>query len=128
MNDYLENSVVELEAEGALFRWKNGKVVRAREFNNRMKSILERGGINMSEFAGYSLRRGGALSMALAGVPGRVHIRAVGRWKSYAYRIYIDLTEQEKLDAQVRTAKARSGSSWKSIIAACGGFMPNKAW
>ena len=126
-NDYLKNSVVELEAEGALFRWKNGKVVRAREFNSRMKSILEKGGINMNEFAGYSLRRGRALSMALAGVPDRV-IRAVGRWKSYAYRIYIDLTDQEKLDAQVRTARLRSSSSWRSIVVACGGFMPSEAW
>ena len=34
--------------------------------------------------------------MALCGVPDRV-IRAYGRWKSYAYRIYIDLTEREKI-------------------------------
>jgi hypothetical protein len=40
--------------------------------------------------------------MALCGVPDRV-IRAYGRWKSYAYRIYIDLTEKEK-------------TSWANVI------------
>ena len=37
--------------------------------------------------------------MALCGVPDRV-IRGYGRWKSYAYRIYIDLTHKEKLQWQ----------------------------
>ena len=81
----------------------------------------------MMEYAGFSLRRGGALSMALAGVPDRV-IRAVGRWKSYAYRIYIDLTEQEKVDAQLRAAKAQSKESWAAIMVRCGQFRPDQAW
>ena len=33
--------------------------------------------------------------MALCGVPDRV-IQVYGRWKSNAYRVYIDMTSQEK--------------------------------
>jgi hypothetical protein len=44
---------------------------------------------------GVSLRKGGALTMALCGVQDRV-IRGYGRWKSYSYRIYIDLTDYER--------------------------------
>jgi len=50
------------------------------------------------------LRRGGALTMALSGVPDRV-IRQAGRWKSYCYRTYIDLTMKEKSSWAKRVAK-----------------------
>ena len=124
---YLEGSVVELAPGEALFRWSNGKVVRAREFNKKMRAILERGGVSMDEYAGFSLRRGGALSMALAGVPDRT-IRAVGRWKSYAYRIYLDLTEQEKADAQLKAAHTQSEASWAKLVRRCGRYKPDEAW
>ena len=120
VTEYLNRSMVPIGQGDALFKWSNGKVVRAREFSKRLRAILERGGVSMKEYAGFSLRRGGALSMAL--------IRAVGRWKSYAYRIYIDLTEQEKVDAQLRAAKAQSKESWAAIMVRCGQFRPDQAW
>lgn len=45
--------------------------------------------------SGISLRKGGALTLALCGVPDRV-TQALGRWKSNAYRVYVDMTGQEK--------------------------------
>ena len=42
-----------------------------------------------------SLTRGGATILAASGVPDRV-IRAMGRWKSGTYRLYIDLQLHEK--------------------------------
>jgi hypothetical protein len=46
-------------------------------------------GLESTAFNGHSLRRGGATSLALAGVPDTI-IMAMGRWRSSSYRSYID--------------------------------------
>ena len=79
----------------------------------------------MEDFTGFRLRRGGALSMTLAGVHGRV-IREVGRWKSYADRVCIDLTEQEKVDAQLKASCVRSGSTCAELVQRCGQYQPDR--
>ena len=126
MTEYLSKTTVAIDQDDALFKWSNGKVVQTREFNGKMRAILEKSGIGMEDYAGFSLRRGGALSMALAGVPDRV-IRAVGRWKSYAYRIYIDLTDQEKADAQLKASRVKSSSSWADLVRKCGQYQPDRS-
>lgn len=45
--------------------------------------------------SGVSPRRGGATSLALCGVPDRV-IQAYGRWRSWSYKVYIELRQSEK--------------------------------
>ena len=61
-----------------------------------LKDLLKRAGFDESPWQfGLSLRRGGATTLAGSGVPDRV-IRAMGRWKSGAYRLYIDLQLHEK--------------------------------
>ena len=79
-----------------LFCDKEGKPIKAKMVQLKLRKWLNKLGYDLSKYeGGMSLRKGGALSMALCGVPDRV-IRAYGRWKSFAYRTYIDLTEEEK--------------------------------
>jgi hypothetical protein len=92
------------KAGDALFRWANGKLAIARVCIAKVKALLVRAKVSMSDFVSVSLRRGGALSMAEAGVEDRV-IQQVGRWKSFAYRVYIDLTEQARQRAQQAAAQ-----------------------
>jgi hypothetical protein len=47
-------------------------------------------GLESKDFAGHSLRRGGATSLALRGVAEPV-LRLLGRWESDAVNLYIDL-------------------------------------
>jgi hypothetical protein len=47
-------------------------------------------GLDSKDFAGHSLRRGGATSLALRGVAEPV-LRLLGRWESDAVNLYIDL-------------------------------------
>jgi hypothetical protein len=42
--------------------------------------------------------------MAEAGAEDRV-IQQIGRWRSFAYRVYIDLTEQARHRAQLAAAQ-----------------------
>ena len=56
------------------------------------------------EFNGISFRKGGALSMALAGVEDMV-IRDLGRWSSGCFRRYIVLTDVE-IDRAAKMAAA----------------------
>ena len=92
-----------LRSKSFLFADRKGNAVKARDAQLFLKGKLLQTDHDPSDWvSGISLRKGGALTMALCGVPDRV-IRAYGRWKSYAYRIYIDLTEKEK-------------TSWANVI------------
>ena len=115
-----------LRSRRFLFADKKGNAVKARVVQDFLKSKLKRTDLDPIEWSeGISLRKGGALTMALCGVPDRV-IRAYGRWKSYAYRIYIDLTEREKLrwasvikcqlNGSTETAVSRSDVSLKALM------------
>ena len=60
-------------------------------------------GLQQHLFAGHSLRRGGASSLAARGVPDRI-IQMLGRWSSDCYRIYIehDVTFVESIFGKMR--------------------------
>jgi hypothetical protein len=45
--------------------------------------------LNKQSFAGHSLRRGGATSLALRGVPDHL-IKVLGRWRSDCYQRYLE--------------------------------------
>ncbi len=65
----------------------------------RLRRKLGAIGLNPEKFTGHSFRRGGATSLALAGVPDNV-IAAIGRWKSTSFQLYIDLPREAKFKAQ----------------------------
>lgn len=63
-------------------------------------------GLISKDFAGHSLRRGGATSLALRGVTQPV-LRLLGRWESDAVNLYIDLPVTSLKEAsKVMTAEA----------------------
>jgi hypothetical protein len=86
-----------------LFCRKDGKPVKATWVQGILKEKLSSIGCSSDNLmSGISLRKGGALTMALCGVPDRV-IQVYGRWKSNAYRVYITMTQHEK-------------SFWRSMV------------
>ena len=101
-----------------LFCHKNKKPVKTTWVQTilKQKLVSMEGGYSIPQFiSGMSLRRGGALTMAQCGVPDRV-IQASGRWKSDAYRVYLELTEQEKsMWAQVISNRVNLGKPARSL-------------
>ena len=83
-----------------LFCHSDGSPVKATWVQSILKVKLSSIGCSSNEFvSGISLRKGGALTLALCGVPDRV-TQVLGRWKSDAYRVYVDMTKQEKVHWQ----------------------------
>lgn len=60
----------------------------------------------LGSYKGHSLRRGGATSLALSGVPDRV-IQIVGRWKSDSYKLYIESNTDELKSAHQKASLIR---------------------
>jgi len=71
-----------------LFIFPNGTLVTRGPFIRWMKGKLRGIGFDPSLYAGHSLRIGGAVTAARAGVPHHV-IQRLGRWRSQAYLLYI---------------------------------------
>ena len=68
-----------LRSKRFLFADKKGNAIKAKNAQKFLKDKLRKTDIDPKEWAsGISLRKGGALTMALCGVPDRV-IRAYGR-------------------------------------------------
>ena len=59
----------------------------------RFEQLLHQMKLSPKDFKLYSLRIGGATSMARRGVDHRV-IQIAGRWKTDCYRVYIRMTPQ----------------------------------
>jgi hypothetical protein len=55
----------------------------------RMRDLLRACGINAEDFAGHSTRRGAATTAASLGVTA-IDIQRMGRWRSDAFKVYID--------------------------------------
>ena len=52
-----------------------------------LRVCLKKVGLDSSLFSGHSFRRGGAQSLADAGVSDEI-LKVVGRWRSDAFRLY----------------------------------------
>lgn len=62
------------------------------------RAIIARLGLNEQHYNGHSFRKGGATSMAKAGIPDSV-IQLVGRWSSDCYKLYVTTPLDTLLDA-----------------------------
>ena len=78
-----------------LFTMETGKPLTAKVFRAECSRLLERAGVSTEGFKGVSVRRGGATSLSRAGVPDRV-IKSYGRWRSSAYKLYTEASEDER--------------------------------
>lgn len=83
-------------SEWFFFCHLDGSAVKATWVQAHLKGKLSSIGCSSDEYvSGISLRKGGALTLALCGVPDRV-TQVLGRWRSDAYRVYVDMTKQER--------------------------------
>jgi hypothetical protein len=72
-----------------LFEGLDGKPLHYKAFVAGIHSSLEAAGINPKRFAGHSFRRGTASEAAATGF-SNYEIQLLGRWRSDAYKLYIE--------------------------------------
>lgn len=85
------------DATAPLFAMPDGRPLTRSAIIGRFRAALVRAGFDASRYNGHSFRKGGAQSLALAGVPDHV-IKIVGRWASDCYRLYVGVTARQFSD------------------------------
>ena len=101
---YLTHSTVNLTPAHALFTLSSGLPLDRRTMIAFLQSLVARAGLPDAHlYNGISFRKGGASSLAAAGVPDRV-IKAAGRWRSECYQLYVQLSLSELQSASRRVA------------------------
>ena len=82
------NPKIQLTIDSPLFLLDTGKILTRNNIKKRFQKLIQEMNLNLTDFQLYSLRIGGATSMARRGVDHRV-IQIAGRWKTDCYRVYI---------------------------------------
>lgn len=103
--EYLHRLPAPLPPEGALFVMADGRQPIKRWVILRLKKMVAALGIDDSGFSGHSFRRGGATSLAAAGVPDHI-IQTMGRWRSLAYQAYTVPSPEALEEAAARMSRA----------------------
>jgi hypothetical protein len=75
------------------------------KFIAKLKQHVAEIGLDPAHYSGHSLRRGGCTAMFLAGV-NETFIAAHGRWRSLAYRKYLDFVDETQWRPTALLAKA----------------------
>ena len=73
---------------GFLFLFADGRPLTKSRFILKIREALSHLGVDSSQYAGHSFRIGAATTAAAQGIPDSV-IQMLGRWKSFAYQLYI---------------------------------------
>ena len=73
---------------GPVFVSEDGHSLTPGILNHHLKGLLTSAGINAQRYSSHSFRAGAATTAAEMGVPDWL-IKALGRWSSEAYQIYI---------------------------------------
>jgi hypothetical protein len=82
--------------EAPLFTGSDGLALTRNEFISAIRSALTAAGLNAALYSGHSFRRGAASSAASAGCSD-YEIQLLGRWRSDAYKLYIDMDSARQL-------------------------------
>jgi hypothetical protein len=109
----------------SIFQDEHGHALSFRSFQSTVSAWLREIGFTQTHWQGFSMRRGGATSLALAGVPAHV-IRAMGRWSSLCYQRYIHMPSGALRQAACEMAPEPS-STVLSFRGAFGGIPPREA-
>ena len=88
--------VSKLEPKSPLFLLDNGKPITYTLFQKKLKSCIEKIGLNPDDFSSHSFRRGFA-TFAFRERVSSDTIQILGDWKSDAYKNYIGLSIDDKL-------------------------------
>jgi hypothetical protein len=89
-----------------LWRLESGRPLSRNLLVVTVRDLCTRAGLDAQAYNGISLRKGGALSLSLAGVDEQV-IRAMGRWKGACIDRYV-----ESVVAVVRRAQGAASLLW----------------
>lgn len=73
---------------GMLFKFEDNSLLTKSKFTQHLRILLDRAGIDGSQYAGHSFRIGAASTAAAKGVEDSL-IQTLGRWKSNAYLVYV---------------------------------------
>lgn len=84
-----------------LFQTANGMALTRERFLARLKTLLAAAGLDCTKYSGHSFRRGAATSAAAVGYSD-YEIQQLGRWRSDAYRLYIDVPRDRILHLSSR--------------------------
>jgi hypothetical protein len=87
--------------ESPLFVGDDGLPLLRGDLIRRIREDLSSLGLNPSEYAGQSFRRGGASSAAAAGFHD-FELQQLGRWRSDAYKLYIEPNRLRLLSLSAR--------------------------
>ena len=87
LSEYLPGRVA-MFPPGPLFVMNNGTALTPGLFNQLLRELLDKLGLNSSNYSSHSFRAGAATTAAAAGMPAWL-IKALGRWSSEAYQVYI---------------------------------------
>ena len=78
---------------GPLFKFRNGKALTRDRFVARVRQALDSLGFDSRKYAGHSFRIGAATTAAERGIEDST-IKALGRWESSAFLVYIRMPRQ----------------------------------
>jgi len=87
--------------EAPLFAQVDGGPLSRGQFITKVKAGLTTAGFDAAKFSGHSFRRGAASSAAAAGFSD-YEIQQLGRWRSDAYRLYLDVPQNRLLSLSSR--------------------------
>lgn len=98
-----------LPSTAPLFADHLGKPLTRSTFITTLKTRLASIGLDSTKYSGHSFRRGAATSAAAAGYSD-YEIQLLGRWRSDAYKLYLDVPHNRvlHLSARLHVAAARS--------------------
>lgn len=95
--------------DDALFRLNSGRNLTRSLLSEVMRRCLAALGLDPSEFAPHSLRKGGAVSLSAAGY-GSETICLIGRWSSDSWKDYQDPSPALRAAALCRMARINPGA------------------
>ena len=98
--------VVRGKGKGPLFRFEDGRPLTRPRLVTAVRDALKSAGFQPDLYSGHSFRIGAATTAAAFGVPVDV-IKALGRWKSEAYQLYVTLPSDELSQISKKLAVAK---------------------
>ena len=80
--------------EGPLFQFSDDSPLRRVKFVSEFRKALSSAGVQADGYTGHLFRIGAAMTAAAKGIPDNM-IKALGRWTSEAYQVYIHLPREQ---------------------------------
>jgi Phage integrase family len=97
-----------IRLDSPLFAMEDGTPLTRKALTKALRNALIAARVPNAElYKGHSFRRGGATSLARVGVADSV-IKTIGRWKSHAYQLYVDIDLNIMCSAAMQVGKLKA--------------------